>query len=371
MKVVHVEGGRHLYGGALQVVFLLRGLKERGVECVLVCPPDAAVGRAAAAYARVRELPLGGDADIGQRARLARVLREERPALVHLHSRRGVDLWGALAARAAGVPAVLSRRVDNPEPGWWARWKYGLVDRVVTISEGIRRVLRDEGVPAQQVVCVPSAVDTTLYRPRERGTASDAAERAWFENSFGLQPGMQTIAMAAQFIERKGHATLLRALQPLLAARPPGSLRVLLFGKGPLVEPLRAQAAQFGLADQVGFEGFRDDLPRVLPHIDVLAHPAQMEGLGVALLQAAACAVPIVAGRAGGIPEIVRPGLNGELIEPDDDAALARHLITLLGDDMLRARYGAAGRELVLREFSVDAMVDGNLRVYREVLARR
>lgn len=177
MKVVHVEGGRHLYGGALQVVFLLRGLKARGVDCTLVCPPDAAVGRAAAAHARVRELPLGGDADIGQSARLARVLREERAELVHLHSRRGVDLWGALAARAAGVPAVLSRRVDNPEPGWWARWKYGLVARVVTISEGIRRVLLDEGVPAQQVVCVPSAVDTALYRPRELGTDPEGGGR--------------------------------------------------------------------------------------------------------------------------------------------------------------------------------------------------
>lgn len=93
-----------------------------------------------------------------------------------------------------------------------------------------------------------------------------------------------------------------------------------------------------------------------------------MEGLGVSLLQAAACGVPLVAGRAGGIPEIVQPGLNGELITPGDVAALAGHLQRLLGDAGLRARYGSAGRTWVEAHFSIDAMVDGNLAVYQRRL---
>jgi len=100
-------------------------------------------------------------------------------------------------------------------------------------------------------------------------------------------------------------------------------------------------------------------------------HPAEMEGLGVALLQAAACGLPIVAGRAGGIPEIVRPGINGELIEPGDVDALSGHLIRLLGDAPLRHRYGVAGRALTLAEFSVDAMVEGNLQAYQQVFAAK
>lgn len=366
MKVLHVEGGRHLYGGALQVVFLMRGLAAHGVSNVLACPTGSAIAGAGAGHAEVCELAIGGDADIGFVARLAALIRRHAPDLVHLHSRRGVDVWGAVAARRCGVPVVLSRRVDNPEWPPWVRWKYGRVDRVVAISQGIARVLQAEGVPAARVDCVRSAVDTDAYAPLAVG---DTAARAWFRAEFALADGAPVIGMAAQFIERKGHRTLLDALPAVLASVP--SLRVLLFGQGPLLEPMRRLALQHGLAEAVNFVGFRNDLPRVLPHLELLVHPAEKEGLGVALLQAAACAVPIVAGRAGGMPEIVRPGLNGELIEPGDAAALARQTLALLGDPARRAAYGAAGRELVLREFSVDAMVRGNLAVYRSVLAAR
>ena len=361
MKTLHVESGMHLYGGALQVVFLLRGLQARGEQPVLACPEGSAIAGAVRALGvPVHEIAMGGDLDVGMVGRLRSLIRAERPALVHLHSRRGSDLWGGLAARRESVPAVLSRRVDNPEPRWWVATKYRLYAKVVAISDGIRRVLLAEGLSEQQVVCVHSAVDTHAYRP-------EPADRAWLRAEFGLADDEPVLAMAAQFIPRKGHRTLLAALPAVLAAQP--RLRALLFGQGPELDAIRAQVAAAGWSERVLLPGFRRDLARILPCVDVLAHPAEMEGLGVALLQAAACGVPIVAGRAGGIPEIVRPGVNGELIEPGDAAALAGHLIRLLGDAALRRRYGAAGRRLVLDEFSVDAMVDGNRAVYAEVLA--
>jgi glycosyltransferase involved in cell wall biosynthesis len=363
MRTLHVEAGMHLYGGALQVVFLLQGLKARGEEAVLVCARGSAIAAAARPHAaRVHEIDMKGDLDIGLLRRLRRLVRAERPDIVHLHSRRGSDLWGGLAARLEGVPTVLSRRVDNPEPHWWVRRKYRLFDRVIAISEGIRNVLLAEGLSSEQVVCVHSAVDTGRYRPGRQ-------EMAWFRAEFGLAENTLTVAMAAQFIARKGHRTLLAALPAVLSGQP--HTRVLLFGRGPLLEPTRALTAERGLAERVHFAGFRDDLERVLPCVDLLVHPAEMEGLGVSLLQAAACAVPIVAARAGGIPEVVRPGLNGELVEPGDAPALAAALGGLLGDAGRRERYGVAGRQLVLREFSLDAMVEGNLRTYRDVLLAR
>lgn len=362
MKSLHVEAGRHLYGGALQVVFLLQGLKARGDEAVLVCPRGSAIAEAARAHAaRVHEIEMKGDLDLGMVGRLRRLIRAERPELVHLHSRRGSDLWGGIAARCEGVPAVLSRRVDNPEPRWWVAAKYRLYERVIAISEGIRQVLLAEGLGAKRVVCVHSAVDTERYRPGRR-------DMDWFRAEFGLATDEPTVAMAAQFIPRKGHRTLLAALPAVLAAQP--RTRVLLFGQGPELEAMRRLAAESGHGERVLFAGFRHDLERVLPCIDVLAHPAEMEGLGVALLQAAACGVPIVAARAGGIPEVVRGGLNGELVEPGDAAALAERLRRLLGDAELRLRYGHAGRKLALREFSLDAMVQGNRAVYAALSGR-
>jgi len=367
MKVVHIEAGKHLYGGALQVVFLLRELSRvAGDEHLLVCTRGAAIAAAVRALGvRVIELPLGGDTDLGMPWRLFAVLRRERPDLVHLHSRRGADLWGALAARLAGVPVLLSRRVDNPEARLWVALKYRLYDRVVTISQGIRRVLLAEGVPAAKVVCVPSAVDTGRYRPAADAPAARAALRA----EFALPDDALVVGMAAQFIARKGHQTLLDALPAVLAAQP--RVRFLLFGRGPLQAGIAADIERRGLGQAVQLPGFRDDLERLLPGLDLLVHPAAMEGLGVALLQAAACALPIVAGRAGGIPEIVHDGENGYLHTPGDVPTLARQLITLLADAGLRARFGAAGRAIVEREFSIAAMVAGNRRVYGELLAAK
>lgn len=360
MKVLHVETGRHLYGGALQVFFLLRGLRDQG-EHVLVCPPGSAIAAAMAEIGgRVIEVPAGGDADLGFLWRLRRLIRRERPDLIHLHSRRGADLLGGLAGRLGGVPVVLSRRVDNPEPRAWVALKYRLYDRVITISDGIRAVLRAEGVPEAKLRCVHSAVDTGRYRP--------GGDRDWLRREFSLAEDALAVGMLAQFIERKGHRVLLEALPAIVEHQP--RARFLLFGQGPLWEEIAAEVRRRGLEPWVQMPGFRGDLERILPALDLVVHPAYLEGLGVALLQAAACAVPIVAGRAGGIPEIVGHGDNGWLIEPGDAANLARHCIDLLADPERRRRFGAAGRVRAQQRFSIDAMVAGNLAVYREVLGR-
>lgn len=358
MKVVHVETGMHLYGGALQVAFLLRGLKDYGGEHILVCPPGSEIAKAAAEHVRVETIPSGGDLDWRFVARLRRLLRAERPDLVHLHSRRGADVLGGIAARLEGVPAVLSRRVDNPEPRWLVRLKYALYRRVITISQGIADVLVSEGLDRNRIRCVPSAVDTGLYRPD--------GDRAWLETTFALPPESKVLAVVAQLIERKGHQVLLDALPAVLQRHP--ETRVLLFGQGPLRDKLAESIEQRGLQTVVSLAGFRNDLAHVLPALDLVVHPAFMEGLGVSLLQAAACGVPIVACRAGGIPEIVRDGVNGRLVEPGDVDGLAASINAVLDDPELAHRYGEAGRRIVSDDFSIPAMVAGNWAVYRELL---
>ncbi|MFP5305407.1 MAG: glycosyltransferase, partial [Gammaproteobacteria bacterium] len=147
MKLLHVETGMHLYGGAQQVAYLLDGLARRGVDNVLVCAPGAAIGaHFRESRVKVVELRCSGDLDLGFIGRLSRTIAAERPQLVHLHSRRGADVLGGIAARRSRVPAVLSRRVDNPEARRWAQLKYRQYARVICISEGIAAVLRSEGV---------------------------------------------------------------------------------------------------------------------------------------------------------------------------------------------------------------------------------
>ena len=359
MKVLHVEAGRNLYGGAQQVLYLLQGLQARGVRNVLACPRGCALASAAAPFAEVHEMPMWGDLDFLMALRLGRLMRRVQPDIVHLHSRIGADVMGGIAARLAGLPVIYSRRQDNPEPRWAVRLKYRLHDRVVAISDGIARLKLEEGLSPQRLRVVRSVVDPVPYQgPRDPD---------WLRAQFGLPPGARTLGVVAQLIERKGHLVLLEALPPLLAEFP--DLHELFFGKGGLEGRLREMIGAGGMARRVQLAGFRDDLPRILPCLDLLVHPAHREGLGVSLLQASAAGVPIVACRAGGIPEAVRDGENGLLVPPGDAGALRDAIARLLRDPVLARRLGEGGRALVAREFSLDSMVEGNLAIYREMLA--
>ena len=230
---------------------------------------------------------------------------------------------------------------------------------LIISDKGIAQLKLAEGLSPQRLRVVRSVVDPAPYQgPRDL---------SWFRSQFGLPPESRALGVVAQLIERKGHLLLLEALPPLLAEFP--DLHVLFFGKGGLEGRLREMIGAGGMARRVRLAGFRDDLPRILPCLDLVVHPAYREGLGVSLLQASAAGVPIVACRAGGIPEAVRDGENGLLVPPGDAGALRDAIARLLRDPVLARRLGEGGRALVAREFSLDSMVEGNLAIYREVLA--
>lgn len=358
MKIIHIETGRHLYGGALQVVYLLRGLKTRGVQNVLACAEGSAIAAAARDFAEVHELPMATDLDPRFGAGLWRVIRTTGPDLVHVHSRRGADIWGGAVARMAGVPVILTRRVDNPESPWLARLKYSPYEKVITISEGIRSVLLAEGMDPERLVCVHSAVDIEQYRVE--------GDRSWFCSEFDFDADNRVVGVIAQLIPRKGHRFLLEKAREIIAACP--EARFLILGQGPLRSELETFCRQEGLEEHVRFAGFRKDLKAILPCLHLVAHPATMEGLGVSLLQACVAGVPIVAGRAGGIPEIIDHGVNGYLIEPGDSEALARYVIELLLDRDKAVAFGRSGQRIVAEKFSIERMVAGNLDVYRGIV---
>lgn len=174
------------------------------------------------------------------------------------------------------------------------------------------------------------------------------------------------LAAAGQLIPRKGHRYLLEAMAGLRDAHP--EARLLIFGEGYLHHQLRAQAASLELDDVVQFAGFRDDLDEFIASFDIFVHPALAEGLGVAALKAAAAGLPVVGFSAGGLPEAVVDGETGLLVPPEDSAALGAAIASLLADRHLRRRLGAAGRERMQREFSIDVMADKHVALYEAVL---
>jgi glycosyltransferase involved in cell wall biosynthesis len=359
MHIVHLETGRHLYGGARQVLLLARGLKGRGAGTTLVCAAGSAVAVEAARQGlAVRELPMRGDLDFPFIRRLTGLLRELGPDLLHVHSRRGADWLGGAAARRAGLPAVLTRRVDSPERRIVGALKYRRYARVIAISMAIRRQLEHAGVAPARLALIRSAVEPQLLEP--------AWSRERLAREFALDSRCQLVGCVAQLIPRKGYGLLLEAWREV--ARDCPAARLLVFGQGPLEARLRRSIRAAGLEGSVILAGFRPDLAAFLGRLDLVVHPALAEGLGLAVLEAQAAGVPVVAFRAGGVPEIVADGRTGLLVQAGDAPALGIALTALLHDEPRRRAFGEAAWAWVAREFKVADMVAAHLTLYGQVL---
>ena len=359
MKILHVETGRHLYGGPQQVIYLAKALGGLGHENTIVCPPESGIDNAARKAAiPVRNLFCAGDLDLPFVYRLAQYIGESRPDIVHCHSRRGADVLGGLAASFADVPAVVSRRVDNTEMRLMAALRYRPFKKVIAISEAIAEVLRDRGVEEERLTVIRSAVDTQRF--------AGSPNRNRLRDEFGIDDSAVAVAAVGQLIPRKGHRYLLQAMADLKEKHP--QLRLVAFGDGSLARELEEQVAALEIADVVQFAGFRDDVDDYLGAFDMLAHPALAEGLGVAALKAAAAGLPVVGFAAGGLVEAVADGETGILVPAEDVPALAAAIARLTDDSALRRRFGAAGRERMQNEFSIATMAGLHVALYESLI---
>jgi len=359
MKIIHIETGRHLYGGPQQVIYLCRGLLERGIDSVIVCVPGSAIDSLARQHGiPVHNIVCGGDLDLRFAFRLRSYLLRERPDIVHCHSRRGADFLGGRAASMASIPAVLSRRVDSRESAFVAARRYSPFCKVIAISDNVEQKLRESGLDGGRITIIRSAVDVdALAQP---------CKRQHFLKEFNLRDGHVVAVIAAQLIGRKGHRFVLQAMPELCRAHP--NFRLILFGKGPLEPDLRAQAAQLGIADHVQFSGFRDDMDRLLGCADMLIHPAIREGLGVVMLKAAAAGVPVVAFDVAGAREAVVDNRTGLLAKNADVSSLLQLMTQLVENPQQRKKLGAAGQVRMRESFSVDEMVSRHVGLYQSVI---
>lgn len=359
MKIMHVETGRHFYGGAQQVIWLIEGLAARGVENLLVCPPDSGIDK----FARAADIPVcnlrcGGDLDVRFAWQLNRLARREKPDIVHCHSRRGADFLGGQALALTGIPAVLSRRVDNRESGWLARWRYRPFRKIIAISEHIGNVLVDCDIERERLTVIRSAVDVD--------SINQSPDCAAFRREFGLDEDDFIVAMVAQFIPRKGHRYLFDVIPNLRDNYP--NMRVILFGSGPDEAHLRELATRLNLFGTVQFAGFRDDLDDYLACFDLLVHPAEKEGLGVAMLKAAAAGVPVLAFDTAGAREAVVHGKTGVLVPPENTTTLQKAIALLIDERRMRRELGETGRQRMKDEFRVDTMIDRHIGLYESVM---
>ena len=359
-RILHVDTARGWRGGQNQVLLTAQGMAARGEDVALACRAGAELeSRARAAGLAVRPVPFRGDLWPPAVAALAAVLRAEKPEVVQLHDPHAVSA-GLLASRLVGrtlatTRLVATRRVDFPLKGALSRAKYRACDRVIAVSEAIRKVLLRARLPEERLRIVYEGVGDRA--PEDGGRAALA--------ELGVPEAAPVVGNVAALTGHKDHATLLEAAALVARSRP--DVRFVVAGTGEKQAELLDLRRRLGLEARVIFAGFRRDLDRLFPAFDVFCLTSRLEGLGTSLLDAMAFGRPIVATAAGGIPEAVVDGITGRLVPVGDAGALASALLEVIADPARGREMGKAGRRLFLERFTDARMVEGTLRVYAEL----
>jgi glycosyltransferase involved in cell wall biosynthesis len=294
---------------------------------------------------------------------LKRHIARLRPDLIHTWM-FAANTYGFAAARACGVRnVVIGQRCVDP---WKSRLQLAL-DRalakrcraVVVNSEGVRDFYVRHGTPSECIQVIPNGVATP--NPPQTTRSQLLAELELPENC-------RLIGLVGRFWPQKRVKDAIWAADLLKVIRDDAHL--LIIGDGPLRDRLRRYRDQVCIRDKVHFLGERGDVPRLMPHFDVLWSASAYEGQSNVILEAMASGVPVVATDIPGTRELVVPGETGFLIDVGNRAALAKNTERLLNDPELSARLGGAARNRVGEEFSVAKMIERHAALYRELLSK-
>ena len=312
-----------------------------------------------------REVPmhshlLAGKYDLRVLPRLTRLLQRRRIDAVVTVGAGDRMFWGRLAARAAGVPVILTALHSTGWPdtiGRLNRLLTPITDGFIGVANPHGRYLREvEGFPSDKVFVIPNGVDVERFAPR----AADPQLR----RAIGLPPDAPVAGIVAALRPEKDHELFLRVAAAVRGQLP--DARFLIIGDGERREALESLTAELGLNESVHFLGNRSDIPEVLALMDVVVLTSKMEASPVTILEAMACGKPFVAPRVGSIPETIADGHTGYLAPPGDAAALTRGIVRLLADRPLAAQFGQAARQHVEGKYSLEQMVIG----YQDLIER-
>jgi glycosyltransferase involved in cell wall biosynthesis len=377
LRILHIDTGMKWRGGQQQVWWLLEGLQRAGSEQTLVVPAGSELARRAVALEQaspaVKLVHLNRTGQAEGRVlsfENARIVRGAAQGcdVVHAHDAHAHTLaWGAQKmARGAFPPVAVARRVTFSIP-WLGRLKNRQPVWFIAVSEYVRRILVDSGVPAAMMRVVHDGV-----RAPEAAISRDqrtAAREAFRLAASQFAPGTLSSLAPEKMLEEtlRWFATLPDNCSYLLGV--PESQAA-----GEPAAALLRLAAELGCAGRVQVVSVGASATPLLAALDVFTYFSKSEGLGSAILLAMAHGLPVVASHTGGIPEIVAHGQTGTLIDttqPGWQAAARDAVLTLEADPVKRNRFGTQARAFAASECGSDNMVARTTAIYREILAAR
>src|SRR5215213_5610332 len=380
IRVMRIISRMNIGGPATHVVLLNAGLDRRGYDCLLVTGSEGAGegslrDLAVSSNLRLAMIPeLGREiapwSDLVTLVKLYRLMRRERPHVVHTHTAKA-GFVGRIAARLARVPVVLHTFHGHVFHGYFSPVKTRLFllierlgarlsTRIITISPRLREEIAQFGVTGREPIeVIPLGFELEVFAAQGRASGG-------FRRSLGLPPGAKLIGAVGRLVPIKNIPLLLEAAA--LARKEDPDIRVVLVGDGALREELEARAEALGLGQAVTFAGWRRDLASVYAELDAVVISSHNEGTPASLIEAMASGRPVIATRVGGVPDLIVDGETGRLVPPGDVEALAAALLELFREPERTARMAELAQRQMLERHQARRLVADVDRLYRQLL---
>lgn len=385
MKILHIDTRPDWRGGQFLVLLTMRGQHARGQDVQLMALKDSLLAKRAAAEG----IPVHFIPSLLLRIRGALCLREildqQHFEIVHTHDPHALTVaWLARAHLRSAI--VISRRLALPPRRGLGLARYLAARRVIAVSQFVAQTVIDSGVPADRVAVVPDGVEIP---PEVHPEARREARKKW-----GNPSDVILLGCVGYLVSGKRQDVALRAFALVLRDFP--NCKLLIVGDGPDRAGLEALAAELRITHAVVFTGFIEDVESVFRALDIFIFPAVGEALPTSLLLAMAYGLPCIASASGGVPEMIESEKDGILIAAAEARSLkeaieveikgdstdsakaatertaaefASALIRLLADRRSAQQIGKAARQTIEKRFTLDALSEATLQVYKSILS--
>ena len=338
------------------MMYLMDALRNKNYNNVVSAQPNSVLVRKVINNNfRVCPVVMRGELDFKAIRSICRVITDERIDIVHAHTSHAHTI-GAIAAKIKKIPFVVTRRVDfGVTRNIFSNIKYNyLANKIIAISNAIKSILINAGVPQEKIDVVYSGIDTEKF--------DNMSDTLYLSEEFNLSKYTPIIGTIAHLTDHKGHKYLLSAVPDVLKTFPDALF--LIIGEGELEEDLKKQVKKLDITGNVVFTGFRKDIGELLSIMDLFVLSSHLEGLCTSLMDAMLMKLPVVATTAGGIPEVVVDKGTGILVPPKNSKDLADAIIQLLSNKEEAGEMGERGLKRVKTMFNVSRMVEGTEIVY-------
>ena len=352
-----IEVEPKIRGGQQQAVYLFQAMTLRKMHTAMICQPNSEYQK----YCDREKLPyyivrMHGEWDIIAGIKISRLCKKEGFNIIHAHSAHAltISLWAKLFNRSLKI--IAARRVDfSIRKNKLSIFKYrnSWIDKIICISNRIRQVLVDDGVPEKKLTTIHSGIDLNKFYKIESPIS--------FRQDWNIPEDHLIVGTVAALVGHKDYQNLLKAAKIVIEQFP--KITFMAVGNGQDEQGIKQLAERLKLNKHFIFTGFQKEIGNFLKSFDIFVLASKLEGLGTSMLDAIAAGLPVIGTRAGGIPEMIRHNETGLLVDSQNPQSLAEAIIDLVKNKDKRDKFIKNGKALI-QDFDINNTVNNTIVLY-------